>query len=366
MALKRCRKCGLPLQLSRRYVWPGNGVILSRRDPGMRMIMFEADYFAHMWSALEELIGVNMADAMIRGQHAASQDYMDSNVLLGWRKTAVRHLPLRTIFDRTVSELALFGFAGVELMEYRPGKMLVMRVKHPFDIISIAWGAKGLAEFKEGMSSELAWKREGDDYILTMIFESAGRRGDGETLETMRYMRDAKRELSLEGELLPPQGDRGEPCPSCGLPAALTELEWNEGEGTIRRIDNGRRYIFSTGHVFLGIVRDLEERTGRDLGPLIMKLTKDYHLRFLQGIPIRSRNGAYRAAARYLFAGGFGNVQGCDCGEGYLEMTIGNPFYVPRLVGRIAGLFEYIEDEQADIGYRSPQPQLLELEIRAT
>ncbi len=97
-----------------------------------------------------------------------------------------------------------------------------------------------------------------------------------------------------------------------------------------------------------------------------MRISKDYHLRALQGIPIRTRNGAYRAAARYLFAGGFGDVQSFNCGDGHLEMVIENPFYIPRLVGRIAGLFEYVEGLEADISFRSPEPQVLELEIKAT
>jgi hypothetical protein len=46
-------------------------------------------------------------------------------------------------------------------------------------------------------------------------------------------------------------------------------------------------------------------------------------------------------------------------------MTIGNPFYVPRLVGRIAGMFEYVEDAEADISFHSPEPRILELEIKA-
>jgi hypothetical protein len=126
------------------------------------------------------------------------------------------------------------------------------------------------------------------------------------------------------------------------------------------------RFVFTTGHVFTGVLKDLERKSGDDLEPLIVRITKEYHLRILKGIPIRTRNGAYRAAARYLFAGGFGNVRSFNCGEGYLEMVIENPFHVPRLVGRIAGLFEYVEGMEADISYRCPEPQVLELEIKAS
>jgi len=366
MALRRCRKCGLPLRLSRGYVWPGNGVILARQDPTMRMSVVEADLYAHIWSELEERLGVNISDTMIRGQRAANQDYLESNIIYGWRKYAVRYLPMRVMFERIANEIALFGFGNIELLEYHKKKILVMKVKHPFDIISLAWGAKGTVEFANDMSSELAWRYEGDDIVLSIQFVPREGGGEEADLEAMRQIRDAKRELSLAGRLLPPQGDRGDPCPSCGLPAALTELEWREDEGTIFRRGGDQRFIFTTGHILVTVIRDLETRLGRDLEPLVIKIIKEYHLRRLQGIPIRTRNGAYRAAARYILAGGFGEVRDFNCGEGYLEMTIANPFYPPRLVGRIAGLFEYVEEQEADISYQTSDPQLLELEIRAS
>ncbi len=367
MALKRCRKCGLPLRLSRGYAWPGNGAILARNDSFMRMVLFEADYYPYMWSRLEELLGVSMAEAMIRGQSAANRDYLESNILYGWRRYVLPYMPMRMLFRRLQSETALFGFAEVELLEYRRKRFTTIRVKHPFDIISVAWGIKGLAECREGMSSELAWRVEGEDCVLSISFREHDDRGESADLEPMRLIRDAKRELSHGGNPRPPsRRDEGEPCPACGLPRALTELEWREADGTIRRRDGGRRYIFTSAHVFVGVVRDLEVRTGRDLQPVIMDISREFHLRALQGIDIRTRSGAYRAAARYLFAGGFGSVTSFNCGEGYLEMLIANPLFVPRLVGRIAGLFEYIEGEDADISFRRPEPQLLELEIRAT
>ncbi len=366
MALCKCKQCGLPLRLSQGYIWPGNGVILARQDPSTRMVIFESDYNVYVWNELEERLGVSISDTMIRGQKASNQDYLDNHILYGWRKYALQHIPLRFMFERIANDLSLFGFGSLELLAYRKKKTLVMKVKHPFDVISIAWGAKGVFELAENMGSEVAWITEGEETIFTIQFVPGKKYTKETDLEAMRLLRDAKRELSLAGRLLPPQGDRGEPCPSCGLPAALTELEWREDEGTIRRSDSGRRYIFTSGHIFLAIIRDLERSSGRDVESIITQITRGYHLRGLKGINIHSRKGAYRAAARYLFAGGFGEVKRFNCGEGYLEMTIVNPFYIPRLVGRIAGLFEYVEDQEADIDYRLPDANVLELEIRAT
>ena len=211
MALRRCRKCGLPLRLSRGYIWPGNGVILARRDPTMRMHIVEADLYTHVWSELEEQLDVNISHAVMRGQRAANQDYLENNIIYGWRRLAVQHLPMRVMFKRIAREIALFGFGNTELLEYRKKKMLVARIKNSFDIITLAWGAKGVVEFAESMGSELAWRYEGDDIVLSILLVPRQEGEGGVDLEVMRQIRDAKRELLLAGRQLPPQGNGGAP-----------------------------------------------------------------------------------------------------------------------------------------------------------
>lgn len=360
--MRRCETCGLPRKLSERYVWLGNGVILARLDPGMRMVIFEADYYSFVWSELERRLGVNAADAMIRGQQAATFDYLKNHLIYGWRKAAVRYLPTRLVFDTVMKEMTLLGLCRMELLAHRWRRFIVLRISSPFDIISIAWGAKGLLEYATGKKAEVSWKKEGGDYVLTVALMT---RGDATEMDEkdLEIMREAKQEALMGGGFISTGEERGDPCSACGLPRALTELEWVEEEGVIRRRDSGRRYIFSTGHIFIGVVRDLERKLGMDLDTTVMEITKEFHLRDLRGINIRTRHGAYRSAARYLLAGGFGKVLEYSYGEGHLEMTIANPFYLPRLVGRIAGLFEFLEGEEARISYSMPEPQLLKLEL---
>lgn len=366
MALRRCRECGLPLRLSRGYVWPGNGTIFAKRDPAMRMVIFEADYYAYVWSELENALGLSVADAMIRGQQAASWDYLEDNVLYGWRKQLVRLLPFTLVYGRIIDELALFGFGKMEIIDYRRGCTGAVRIKRPFDAISIAWGLKGFMEFVEGKGSELAWVKEGDSYIISMSLKKGSGRGEGIDEWAIRTLREAKEELSFAGNPLPPQGEKLGRCPSCGVPKEVAELEWREEDGAIYAGGGDRRFIFSSGHIFTGVVRELERKAGRSLDSLVLDITRKYHLRDLQGVPIHSRSNAYRSMSRYLAAGGYGEVIDLSEGEGYLDMTIANPFHPPRLVGRIAGIFEYVEGLDAEIKYESPEPRLLNIEARTT
>src|SRR4030042_6746038 len=105
MGLRRCRKCDLPLRLSTGYVWPGNGTIFTRRDPTMRMVIFEANYYSYVWSELEHMLGLSVADAMIRGQQASTWDYLEYNVLYGWRKYVIQHLPITLVYKRIINQL---------------------------------------------------------------------------------------------------------------------------------------------------------------------------------------------------------------------------------------------------------------------
>lgn len=364
MALKLCRMCGVPTRLSRGYEWPGNGTIVSRRDPTMRMVIFEAGFFPYAWKELEERLRVPVADAMIRRQQAWTWDYMQSNITFGWRKHALRYLPVIPVINLVISDLAALGLGRVDVAEYRRGRLLVLKVHNPFDIISVIWGAKGVLRFVEGKGSETAWNREGDVYTVTAAIRP-GLDGDEEVdAEALESMRAAKYELSLAGRAQPPSGSEVERCRACGLPAALGRLEWRPEEGIILQRESGKRFVFTSGHVFIGVVRELERQAGRGLEEVILEIAKYYHLSLLKGLPPRDRADAYGELSEDLRAFGFGEVVGLDHGEGYLEMRVANPFYPPRLAGRVAATFEHVEEIGSEVEYSSPSPGLLEIAVR--
>jgi len=366
MALRRCQECGLPLRLSQNYVWAGNGTIFSRSGPTMRMAIFDAGYYPYLWSELESRLGASIADIMIQGQRAAMQDYLNSNIIYGWRKKMVQVIPLLVARNRIVKEMALFGFGRLEILKYQRGKSLVMRLRHPFDIISLAWGIKGFFEFITGASSKLGWVRDGEDFILSVTVLPEGRTDELLNMEAQRAVRDAKRELATVQDRLPEKIEQWDTCPACGLPSALSAMEWKEDEGIICDRDNGRRLIFTSGHVLLGMLRELEGETGESLDPMLLEITRDFYLQRMRDMPDMSKTDFYRLSAEHISASGFGEVLDYFIGEGHLEITVGNPFHVPRLVGRIAAMFEYIEGMEAKMDLRSSRADYLELELRTT
>src|SRR4030042_424734 len=124
----------------------------------MRMVIFEDCYYPSIWSELENRLGLSISDAMIRGQQASTWEYMENNILYGGRKYLLHRLPVNLLIKRIINETSLFGFGKVSVVKYERGKLLVMKVKYPFDIISVVWGVKGIFELVEGVAADLAWR----------------------------------------------------------------------------------------------------------------------------------------------------------------------------------------------------------------
>jgi hypothetical protein len=330
------------------------------------MIFIEADYLSKLWSELDAAIDLSIADAVLKGQHMAVRSFQEENVLLGWRRFAMRHLPIRLLSRSISSEVALYGIGILEFVEYRRGKIMVIRVRRPYDIVSVAGGVRGMSENIEGKESEVAWTSEEGDYIITVVFKPL--RPEAERPEQKSGAEEDKEKAITKASKEPPStgyGAKGR-CPSCGLPTHLRDLRWRDWEGTIVHRHRENRYVFYSGHILQSIVEELERRTGRDLGPLVLDISKDFMRQYMRHMPIGNREVVYQEFSRNISMSGFGEVVSLNRGESYLEMAIQNPYYPPLLAGSVVGIFEHVEGELATVDYHTPGSKLLELRIRTT
>lgn len=352
----------MPRRLSEEYMWTGNGAIISRHDPGMRMVFFEADYYPYVWHELEQRLGVVISETYIRGQKASAFDYLGENILYGWRGFVLRRLPFSFLLHKIIDELAFFGFGHLELLEYRRHKVVLLRVSRAFDIISLAWGTKGFCALVDGVAMEMAWTREGEDYLITATPPEGGAE-EKPDLEAMRALRRAKKELSAIADSFPGHETPLPACPRCGIPADLTSLEWREKEGCIFLLPEEKRMVFSSGYVMLGVLRELERITGTELEQVLLEITKNYHMEHMEDLRGKERSAVYRELAVRLQSWGYGIPLSIGFGVGHLELTIGNPFFPPRLVGMVAAVFEGLEGQESVVRQRMTVPHVLELQI---
>jgi len=327
------------------------------------MVFFEADYYPYVWKELEERLGVVISETYIRGQKASVLDYLEKNVLYGWRGSVLRRLPFSFLLRRVIEELAFFGFGHLELLEYRRHKVVLLRVTNAFDIISLAWGTKGFCALVDGIPMEMAWTREGKDYLLTATPLPGSQAEEGPDLEAQLALRQAKKELSQVAASFPGHERRLPSCPRCGIPAELISCAWREEEGCIVLVPEGRRMVFSSGHVMLSVLRELERITGTSLEQTFFEITKNYHMETMEDLEGRDRGVTYRQLLDRLHSWGYGFPLSVNFGVGHLELRIGNPFFPSRLLGMITAVFEGLEGQEAVVEQRMTEPHVLEVQI---
>lgn len=155
MALRRCRKCGLPRLLARDIPWPGNGTIISKRDPSSRLIIYEADYQPFLWSELDGRLGISTAETFNRSRRMALQDYLENHILYGWKKHAERFL-------------SVAGFGEVVRSSFGEGH-LEMTIHNPFYAPRLVGRIAGLFEYVEGAAAEVDYHRLGPQVLELKI-----------------------------------------------------------------------------------------------------------------------------------------------------------------------------------------------------
>ncbi|MEJ5186770.1 MAG: hypothetical protein WHT46_06790, partial [Candidatus Geothermincolales bacterium] len=169
MELKKCGLCGVPLYLAKNYRWTGGGSILALRDPESRMVFEEADFYGFIWEELERILGVLAPEVMSRTQKLSLRDYMDSHILYGWRKWAIRILPLRPLIEGVIRQSTAFGLGRFEYVDHRRGEYLVLRVKNPFHLPTVAEALREMMVSLRGTYYEMAWTKEGESYVIQLL-----------------------------------------------------------------------------------------------------------------------------------------------------------------------------------------------------
>ncbi len=326
------------------------------------MIFEEVDFYQYIWEELERLLGVVALEVMTRTQRLALRDYMDSHILFGWKKWAIRVAPMTPLISRVIRQSTVFGLGRFEYVDHRRGKYLVLRVKNPFHLPIVAEALREMMVSLRGCHYEMAWTDEDGGYIIHLL---ARKDMPLEAMDEENLLSLRRAKLEAMGGPVLPTGSGMRRCSECGLPEELSQLEWREQEGTVRFRDGGFRFVFVTSHVFPGVVKELERITGRELGTMVMELSRIYHRHALRRVKLGSRGATYDALNRYSEAAGWCKVTDYSFGPGYLELTMANPYHVPRLLGRFAAFFEHLEEQEAEVTWEPTAPHNLKVLFRA-
>lgn len=329
-----CPACGLPRSLNRKLVWTTDGGVYFQARRSDRLIFLEEVDISTLLEEGVRLRGEQLLDTLRERRRAFTRDEVASQ-LTRPRRFFLRHWPLaKRVVKSMFREAAFFGCGNITISKISPRKELAVKVRHPYHPHLIAgdiWG------FWEGLN--------GVEALLSLSAQS-----ENEWDITVRTV--AKKRSRPEHKRLPrrPSRDYGlEVCEKCRLPLFPWELRWDTDLGTIYQPGTHRHMIITSSRGWQLIVDEIkgskEGGLPQSLGAALAgKAAAEY--RQLKG-------DNYKAAYRNFFLGlpflGWGKPKKVSRKPFLIDAEMDGVPFPQLLAWRIAGLYEALEKEPADI-----------------
>lgn len=360
MSIKKCRECGFPYWLSKLIRWNENGTITMAVNPDYRVVIIESDFLTHLFSRIEENLGLPIEHLVFEAQRNASVHTIDSQ-LNKFPYSAGRLGPNKRIVVHAFCRLSLWlGQAYAKAISYKPSKGGEAIVRNPYNRELMAAIILGAFESLERKPFEHSWeKKDGEDII---------------SIKPASQRPEISERLELEYPPLKPGHFYMPRCPSCDTPRELAYLRWNEEEGTIIDKRRDTRLTFLDGYVPSSVFRELEKELGEVIFPLIIQAEKDYTHRRIRDLgmvgtdkgvlPRRERESIYENALATLPLRGQGNPVDYHYSYEGLSVTVENPYNEHLLAGQMAALFEIAEGRDAEVEWASPEESSIVFTMR--
>ncbi len=354
MAFKRCKRCGMPLLLSRWMRWEDNGTIIQRVNPDFRVMLMEADFLDDIFARIEQALGVSVRHIVFEAQRSAAKVYVGNWLqgALGW----LLLIPgLKRFAVSQFNKLAiLLGMVHSETVAYKPRSYGIARMKNAYSRDLLAANVVGAFEILEGKPYKHEWVEQ-DGSLLIRV----------ETTEQVSNI--AERMYMLFPPAFPGEV-RFDRCKRCGIPRELSFLEWQEDEGLI--IDNRRKRRMNImiedvpGTVF----REIRKELGDEVVPLILDAQKEYWLAYIDEVGLLepaplNPESAYRALLDTLPLFGQGNAVAFQRNGESVEVAVENRFSELLLAGALAAFYQSVEQREPEVEIRNIEEGILNFRI---
>lgn len=360
--MRKCKKCGFPLMLSKLIRWNENGTITMLKNPDQRAVIIEADFLTRLFSHIEEGLGISIARLVFEAQRNASVHTIDSQLSkFPYRGARWGSLSKRLSVHLFCRLAVWLGQAYAEVITYHPGRGGEAVIRNPYNRELMAAIILGAFESLEKKPFQHAWKKVGEEDVISV------------TVATKRP--DISSRLDLEHPRLKPGNLFIPKCPSCKMPRELAYLEWREEKGLIIDKRRDARVVFLDAYVPTIVFRELAKELGEDIFPIIIQAEKENARRRIEQLrmtdkrsgilPRKERDSIYEYALASLPQRGQGNPVHYKYDYIGLQVTVDNPYNEHFLAGSIAALFEAVEGVESVVEWESPEPSSIVFSVKA-
>ncbi|MBN2026669.1 MAG: hypothetical protein JW854_07935 [Actinobacteria bacterium] len=335
-----CPVCALPRSLNRKLVWTTDGGIYFQSKRSERLIFLDEEDIKALLEEGVRLRGDQLLDTLRECRRAFTREAVASQ-MRGLRRLMLRHWPLaKRIVRSTFEEAAFFGCGNITISKIKPRKELVVKARHPYHPHLMAGDIWGFWEGLFGVEALLSLN-EASEHEWDITIRKVGRRRDrsyaGQTEGHKRAPRRPKRDYDLEV------------CEKCRLPVFPWKLRWDAELGTIYETGTHRHLVITSALGWQQVVDEVkgskEGALPDDIGAaLAAKSAAEYRL-------LKGDN--YKTAYRHFFMSlpflGWGKPRKVSRRPFLIEAEIDGVPFPHLLAWKIAGVFEALEQEPADI-----------------
>ncbi len=270
MRLFYCEECGVPRLIPYILEWHDRGTIETRSiggGEGFRSIIMERELINSILGGIEERLGISIDRILYEGKRKDSKYYAES-LLQGVKGKVLRLKPMRRVtYLFMIVQSAIIGLGRVQALKYKPGDILVGKVKNIYNLTLFSADATGGFEVIEGMRARAFYGAIGDrEFIIVAPWQEAP---EEERLTPVQSK-------SVEAQA----GFRR--CGSCGVPREISRFRWDTKMGKIIDTETGE-WVFVIGSGYLNaLIGELEYELGEEIPRLLQEYVYDFYRRIAQ------------------------------------------------------------------------------------
>jgi hypothetical protein len=350
--IRLCEKCGVPEAIAGDQAWLNSGVIVQGTNLSWRMGFSESENLDPLFAEIEKIIGRSIqAKVMEFGKFGAI--FYWENVMRPEISALVRGrlMSLEVMSEVVVAAGEINGFGKYQVREMRfqgdADDALVIRVDNPFSIPLSMGILAGCCEMVTGNPYTVKIDRvSGDTYDLSL--------GIGRAQKAARDIR-VKPYYHRDGDIYL------EPCASCGVPKALSNLKWDLAKGRITDSRNGKRMICLGSEVWDPLFKELEKEFGEEIPGAIIEAQRRLVRQGLFAFEDVCRADAMREEFAMR---GWGNFREMQVNPNRAYFRVDHTINHPILIGSGQAFFEMAYGVESNAEWEVSDNGDLQVEIR--
>ncbi|OFW55496.1 MAG: hypothetical protein A2V52_03885 [Actinobacteria bacterium RBG_19FT_COMBO_54_7] len=346
-----CPECGIPLGLAEECLWLNSGVIVLAHDRLRRQCFIESENLDPTFQLVSKMGVPDIEDLVLEAARTRRASRTRERIPPEVR-AMIRNMLLNpdVLVEAMVSDTQLRGFGDCEVLDLllQGGEKdhATIRVNHTYSKPLFFGAFAGLIEGFLDRRLAFTLRDISPETCEMSVFVTGLADTCSMSFEEKEYChRDGDIEL--------------ERCGSCGLPSALSRLQWQLDRSIIKD-SFGLRMVLFDPQVLDLIFKELERRSGKTISRAIIEA----QCRFLLNSSKRELGPSRREISDELALRGLGNLREFEMDRQGLRVSVENAACHLNTAGAFKALFEGLHGGDSRIEWDISENGDLELDVR--